>query len=96
MVRAAPVYNVSSAKNFRDQLGVTLNTAVAAMSGYPAINPRYLDWWRQGARTAKGIPQSSQSPQMPGSHQYAIDADGKRRKVLDPKATLPQGWKWAN
>ena len=39
---AAPIYNVASSKNFRDQLGVTLNTAAAAMSGYPAINPKYI------------------------------------------------------
>jgi hypothetical protein len=31
-----------------------------------------------------------------GQHQYAIDENGKRRKVLDPKAQLPQGWKWAD
>jgi hypothetical protein len=29
-----------------------------------------------------------------GAHQYAIDQNGKRRKVLDPNAQLPQGWSW--
>ncbi len=62
LVRAAPVYNVSSSQNFRDQLGVTLNTAAAAMAGYPAISEKYVDWWKQGARMARGEKPSSQSP----------------------------------
>ncbi len=31
-----------------------------------------------------------------GTHTYAIDSNGKRRKVIDPNAQLPQGWKWAD
>ncbi len=95
LVRAAPVYNVASSQNFRDQLGVTLNTATAAMSGYPAINPKYLEWWRNGAQMARGGTSES-GTQQPGTHSYAVDADGKRRKVLDPNAQLPKGWKWAD
>ena len=97
LVRAAPVYNVESSKNFRDQLGVTLNTAAAAMTGYPAINPAYLDWFKKGAAAARGGgPVSSKTPSAPGQHTYAIDDKGKRHKVLDPKAALPQGWTWPN
>lgn len=62
LVRAAPIYNVSSAQNFRDQLGATLNTAAASMTGYPMINPAYAEWWAQGARKARE-PQVSDSLQ---------------------------------
>ena len=97
LVRAAPVYNVESSKNFRDQLAVTLNTASAAMSGYPAINPAYLEWFKKGAQMARGAsPVSSKTPSAPGQHTYAIDDKGKRHKVLDPKAALPLNWKWAD
>ncbi len=57
IVRAAPVYNVSSSQNFRDMLGSTLNTAAAAMGGYPAINPEYINWWKNGAKSARGGPE---------------------------------------
>jgi hypothetical protein len=75
IVRAAPVYNVSSSQNFRDMLGSTLNTAAAAMGGYPAINPAYLDWWKKGAQTARG----GQGPDQ-------VKAQGGRKayKVGDP------------
>ena len=97
LVRAAPVYNVESSKNFRDQLAVTLNTASAAMSGYPAINPAYLEWFKKGAQMARGAsPVSSKTPSAPGQHTYAIDDKGKRHKVLDPNAALPLNWKWAD
>lgn len=75
LVRAAPVYNVASSKNFRDQLGVTLNTAAAAMSGYPAINPQYLEWWKKGAQAARGAqpaPQSKQSTGDPAVDQFLM------------------------
>lgn len=93
LVRAAPVYNVSSSKNFRDQLGVTLNTAASAMRGYPAINPAYLAWWDRGASAARGGPTSQNAP---GIHKFAIDDQGRRRPVLDPNAKLPANWKWAD
>ena len=85
LVRAAPIYNVASSKNFRDQLGVTLNTAAAAMSGYPAINPKYIDWWKQGARAARGNPVSSNAPKVgsgtivqksPSTGKYRYSTDG--------------------
>lgn len=97
LVRAAPVYNVSSSQNFKDQLGVTLNTAASAMSGYPAINPEYLKWFKNGASLAQqSSPRSGKTPNGPSTHSYAIDANGKRRKVLDPNAQLPAGWKWGD
>ncbi len=68
MVRAAPIYNVSSSQDFRNQLAVTLNTASAALSGYPEISKQYTDWWKQGARMAKSgkqAPLSSRIPQPP-------------------------------
>lgn len=60
LVRAAPIYNVSSAQNFRDQLATTLNTASAAMSGYPVINPQFVQWFSHGARLAEGGKESHQ------------------------------------
>ncbi len=67
MVRAAPVYNVSSAQDFRNQLAVTLNTAAAGLSAYPEINPQYVDWWKQGARLARGsTPKAKDAPEVPG------------------------------
>jgi hypothetical protein len=68
LVRAAPVYNVSSSQDFRNRLGVTLNTAAASMGGYPAINPAYVDWWKRGAQMARGgmgpapAPKAGESP----------------------------------
>ena len=51
LVRAAPVYNVSSAQDFRNQLGTTLNTATASMRGYISCNqPRIhqvVGSWRE-------------------------------------------------
>ena len=76
LVRAAPVYNVSSSQNFRDQLGVTLNTAAAAMSGYPSINQKYLEWWRNGAQAARGgTPPSGGS--SPAAEVWTRDSNGK-------------------
>ena len=72
-----------------------LKTGAAALKAYPEINPKYIQWWDDGARKAKGGPVSSQAPK-PGGHTYAIDDNGKRRKVLDPNAQLPKGWKWAD
>ena len=46
---------------------MTLNTAAAAMSGYPAISPKYIQWWKDSARAAKGNPVSSQAPQVGAS-----------------------------
>ena len=62
LVRAAPVYNVSSAQDFRNQLGTTLNTATASMRGYPAINPEFIKWWDRGVSAAKGGPVSDKAP----------------------------------
>jgi hypothetical protein len=68
LVRAAPIYNVSSAQNFRDQLATTLNTAAAAMSGYPVINPQFVDWFSLGAKMAEG-----ESPKtQPAASQYRV------------------------
>jgi hypothetical protein len=74
LVRAAPVYNVSSSQNFRDQLGVTLNTAAAAMAGYPAISEKYVDWWKHGAQLARGG--KSPAPKTDAPH-----AGGKPHKI---------------
>lgn len=93
LVRAAPVYNISSAQDFRNQLGTTLGTAAASMRGYPAINPKYVDWWDRGVSAAKGGPTSNNAP---GIHKFATDDQGRKRPVLDPNAKLPQGWKWAD
>lgn len=80
IVRAAPVYNVSSSQNFRDMLGSTLNTAAAAMGGYPAINPEYINWWKNGARFARGGPEGGktykQTATGPGGHKIGSD-DGE-------------------
>lgn len=65
LVRAAPVYNISSAQDFRNQLGTTLNTAAASMRGYPAINPEYVKWWDRGVAAAKGGPVSVNAPKVP-------------------------------
>lgn len=92
LVRAAPVYNISSAQDFRNQLGTTLKTAVSSMKGYPAINPKYVDWWDRGVTAAKGGPKSANAPEI---HKFAIDDKGRMRPVLDQNAKLPKGWKWA-
>ena len=62
MVRAAPVYNVASAANFRDQLGATLNTAAKAFHAYPELNPAYVKWWSDGAKLARQGPTSANAP----------------------------------
>jgi hypothetical protein len=69
------------------------------------MSPEQYRWFLKSAKdnyeTAKTVaskysaPKSSNAPEVPGTvHQYAIDENGKRRKVLDPKAALPAGWKW--
>ena len=93
LVRAAPVYNVSSAQDFRNQLGATLNTAAASLRGYPAINPEYVKWWDRGVSAAKGGPTSANAPQI---HKFAIGTDGRTYPVTNPNAKLPAGWKWAD
>ena len=54
MVRAAPIYNVHSSQDFRNQLASTLRTGASALRAYPEINPKYIQWWDDGARMAKG------------------------------------------
>lgn len=60
-VRAAPVYNISSSQDFRNQLGTMLSTAVSSMHGYPGINPAYVNWWDKGVNAAKNGPTGSPS-----------------------------------
>ena len=93
LVRAAPVYNVSSSQDFRNQLAGTLLTAAASMKGYPAINPDYVKWWERGVSAAKGGPTSSNAPTI---HKFVIDPSGQTRPVNNPNAKLPVGWKWAD
>ena len=95
IVRASPVYNASSAQNFRDQLAATLTTGRNAMKGYPEISPAYINWWAEAGKRARGQAAPSPTPKnAPQFHQYALDDQGKRRKVLNPNAKLPTGWKW--
>ncbi len=80
MVRAAPVYNVSSAQNFRDQLGATLNTAAKALHAYPEINPAYVKWWNDGAQLARqGTgPVSANAPKsLPPPRPAGVPANAK-------------------
>ena len=92
LVRAAPIYNVASSKNFRDQLGVTLNTAAAAMSGYPAISPKYIQWWKDSARAAKGNPVSSQAPQVGAAkHKPGDKVKLKNGQTITIKNVYPDG-----
>lgn len=94
LVRAAPIYNVSSSQNFRDQLGVTLNTAAAAMSGYPAINSKYIDWWKQGAQKARGAPVSANAPKLNGAkaaHKVGDTVKLKNGQTVKIKHVYPDG-----
>ena len=89
LVRAAPVYNVSSAQDFRNQLGATLNTAAASLRGYPAINPEYVKWWDRGVSAAKGGPTSTNAPKV---------SDATQRPANVPAGYVlrdgPQGKGW--
>ena len=79
------------------QIEVGLNAMPDNSRALNYLLKRQNDLIKQGNAGSKKLnPQSSQSPQVPGQHQYAIDSDGKRRKVIDPNATLPDGWKWAD
>jgi len=71
------------------------------------MSPQQYQWFLKSSKdnfeTAKKIenertgPPSKNAPKVPGeTHEYAIDDKGKRRKVIDPKATLPAGWTWAD
>ncbi len=79
LVRAAPVYNISSSQDFRNQLGTTLGTAAASMRGYPAINPKYVDWWDRGVSAAKGGPVSNNAPKTPGAASSQVYEMGGKR-----------------
>jgi hypothetical protein len=89
LVRAAPVYNVSSAQDFRNQLGATLNTATASMRGYPAINPEYMKWWERGVSAAKQGPASKNAPTSPTPARPANVPEGYVFKENGPKG---KGW----
>jgi hypothetical protein len=92
LVRAAPVYNVASSQNFRDQLGVTLNTAASAMSGYPAINPAYVKWFQQGAQRARGKQgQAAQSQSGTSAIVQHSPSTGKYRYSVDGGKTWKPG-----
>lgn len=79
------------------QIEVGLNAMPDNSRALNYLRKRQNDLIKQGNAGSKKLnPQSSKSPQFPGQHQYAIDLDGKRRKVIDPNATLPDGWKWAD
>ena len=79
------------------QIEVGLNAMPDNSRALNYLLKRQNDLIKQGNAGSKKLnPQSSKSPQVPGQHQYAIDSDGKRRKVIDPNATLPDGWKWAD
>ena len=73
------------------------------LMGSLKTNPKALKAALEQARqtmqpwaTAGGRLPAPKAAQGGGAHQYAIDDKGKRHKTLDPKAQLPQGWKWAD
>ena len=72
IVRASPVYNASSGQNFRDQLAATLTTGRNAMKGYPEISPKYIDWWAEAGRRARGIPVSAKSPNIADANKKVL------------------------
>lgn len=80
LVRAAPIYNVSSGQDFRNQLHATLQTAASSMAGYPVINPKYADWWQKGAQQALsgGTEQQIKQQYSPSTKQYRYSTDGGR------------------
>lgn len=76
------------------QIEVGLNAMPDNSRALNYLRKRQNDLIQQGNRASKKLnPVSKNSPQL---HTYAIDTDGKRRKVLDPSAALPQGWTWAD
>jgi hypothetical protein len=71
------------------------NTNPAALdAGLAEAGSIAQDFMNPGGR----LPSASKGPgpKKSAAHTYAIDDQGKRRKVLDSKAQLPQGWKWAD
>ena len=103
MVRAAPIYNVHSSQDFRNQLSATLRTGASALRAYPEINPKYIQWWDDGARMAKGGPVSSQAPQSSGKViNYKIVNDVLSARIMPIRVTDERGttrrisrWKYA-
>lgn len=76
------------------QIEVGLNAMPDNGRAKAYLQKRTNDMIQQGNKASKKLnPVSKNAPQL---HQYAIDSDGKRRKVLDPNAPLPQGWNWAS
>lgn len=77
-VRAAPVYNISSAQDFRNQLGTMLATAVSSMHGYPMINPAYVNWWDKGVAAAKNSPSSHETARQAPIIQFSKSRNASR------------------
>jgi len=63
----------------------------ALLAGFDSDESTLNDFTNAGGR----LP-APRTQQGGGAHSYAIDGAGKRHKVLDPKAPLPQGWKWGD
>ena len=83
LVRAAPIYNVSSSKDFRNQLEATLSTGAAALDGDPMFSRKYVDWWKKGASAAGGegeVNSQTATPQRPPHvpSDYVFNANGPK------------------
>jgi hypothetical protein len=91
--------SVTDESSYLTKMGTIARQIEVGLNGMPDngrakayLQKRQNDLIQQGNKASKKLnPISSKAPQL---HQYAIDSDGKRRKVLDPNAKLPDGWKW--
>jgi hypothetical protein len=81
--------NAEFAKRQLQYLDLTLNRLA---QGVPEAvgGPQFQGAWK------KALDDTRKQQTSGNAHQYAIDENGKKRKVLDPKAQLPKGWKWAD
>lgn len=87
--------SVTDPKSYLTKMGTIARQIEVGLNSMPD-NARAMKYLQK--RVNDLIQQSNQYSKKlnPGGvHQYAIDDSGKRRKVLDPNAKLPQGWKWA-
>jgi len=80
--------NLEFAKSQLEMLNLTLSRL---SQGVPKAEGGAKFQAPEGPKT-KALKEKRNAP----AHQYAIDNNGKRRKVLDPNAVLPKGWKWAD
>ena len=83
--------NIHTISDLQSAIGSMKTNPKALAAALQVIKETMQPW-----TTANGRLPAPRNATGGGTHSYAIDGAGKRHKVLDSKAQLPQGWKWGD